>query len=276
MRRLARAGFASKAFVYAVVATLAIGEALGVVGFSPTDTRGAIVRIGEGLLGRGIVLALAAGFVGLGIWFVVEAAWNPRPSSNPIVGAVSRLGQVGGGLGNLGLAAWAAEYALASASAAPSDALLESTTAEFLATAYGSVLVSIAAAILIVVGVRQIHVGAARVFESWLEVERMRPAVRRWGGRLATAGFCTQGLLFTSIGVSLAAAVAAQRAGQAEGFAGVLRAIAALPYGSALLAATGVGLLAYAGFAVIESAYKRMEPRGLGSSAVRPPARRRP
>jgi hypothetical protein len=258
-RHFARAGFASKALVYAVVAALAIGAALGWVG-TPTDTRGAIVRIGEGLAGRGVVLALAAGFLGLGAWFVIEAAWNPRPRPDGIVGAVSRVGQAGGGVGYIALSAWAARYALASASAEPSDALVEDATASFLATSYGAVAVYVAALVLAIVGLRQIHVGATRAFERWLDLDRMRPVLRRWGGRLGSIGFCTQGLLFTSIAASLATAAILQRSGKASGFDGVLRAIAGLPYGRVLLGLVGVGLLAYAAFALIEGAYKRMSP----------------
>jgi hypothetical protein len=111
-----------------------------------------------------------------------------------------------------------------------------------------------------VVGIRQIRIGALRVFESWLVLQRMRPALRRWGGRLGTIGYCTQGAIFTLVGLSLAAAVVEQQASAAKGFDGVLSAIAHVPYGEVPLAAAGFGLLAYAAFAVVEGKYKKMNP----------------
>jgi hypothetical protein len=94
-----------------------------------------------------------------------------------------------------------------------------------------------------------------------MALERMRPAVRRWGARLGAVGFCTQGLLFTLIGCSLVAAVVDRQASDAKGFDGVLGAIEALPHGRIALGIAGAGLLAYAAFAVIEGTYKRMAPR---------------
>jgi hypothetical protein len=261
VRRAARLGFASKALVYAVVATLTIGAALGLVGFDPTDTRGALVRIGRGIAGRGLVLAIAIGFLGLALWFVVEAAWNPRPKGSALIGAVSRAGQAGGGLGYLGLAIWAARYAIFGHFAVTSDAVVKAVTARLLTTGYGVALVSVAAVVMLVVGLRQIRIGGGRRFESWMALERMPPAVRRWSGRLGTVGFCTQGLVLALVGCSLAAAVIDHQATDARGFDGVLGAIGAMPYGRVALALAGSGLLAYAAFAAFEGRYKRMQPR---------------
>jgi hypothetical protein len=260
-RRLARLGFVCKAVAYAVVAALTIGAALGLVGFDPTDTRGALIRIGRGIAGRGLVLLLATGFLGLAIWFVVEAAWNPRPGSRGLWSVVSRLGQAGGGIGYLALAIWAGQYAILAESAVASDAVVKAVTADLLATRYGVVLVLVAAMVMLIVGLRQIRVGVGRGFESWLALDRMRPAVRRWGARLGTVGFSTQGAVFTLVGLSLGAAVVDRRASDAKGFDGVLGAIGGLPYGRVALGLAGLGLLAYAAFAVVEGRYKRMNPR---------------
>jgi hypothetical protein len=259
-RRLARLGFASKATVYAVVATLAMGAAAGVVRVDPTDTRGAIVHIGQGVLGRGIVFVLAAGFLGLALWFVVEAAWNPRPSANAVIGAVSRIGQAMGGLGYVGLGIWAAEFALYGGDTRTSNTVVQRLTAESLQTTHGRVLLLVAAAVVVVVGVRQIRIGAKRIFESWLALRRMKPRVRRLAAQLGTFGFCTQGTILTFIGISLAVAVFEQQSSEAAGFDGVLRGIAAMPYGKVVLAIVGFALLSYAAFAVFEGKCKRMNP----------------
>ena len=260
MRRAGRVGFASKAIVYFVVAALAIGAALGLVGFDPTDTRGALVRIGQGIFGRGLVLALSAGLLGLGLWFIVEAAWNPRPGGKALVGAVSRIGQAGGGIGYLAMAGWAAHHVIFRDPTQSSDALLKSSVAGLLGDPLGVVLISAAAAITLIVGLRQIYIGAFRVFESWLMLDRMRPALRRLAPRLGVVGFCTQGLLFTFIGGSLAVAVYEEQASDAKGFDGVLQTIGAMPYGHVALGAAGLGLLCYAAFAIVEGRFKRMNP----------------
>jgi hypothetical protein len=75
------------------------------------------------------------------------------------------------------------------------------------------------------------------------------------------AGFATQGLVFALVGLFFAQAALERDPGEATGFDGALQVIARQPLGMALLAATAVGLLAYAAYAFIEGAHRRMGGR---------------
>jgi hypothetical protein len=266
-QRLGRLGFHAKALVYGMVAVLAFRAALGLRGGRTTDTRGAIAEIAEGRFGTALVMLLAIAFAGLGLWFVIDGAADPLRLRRGRWGIVTRTGQALGGLGYLALAAWAAHLALTHERATSSDALTRSWTGRALELPLGPVLVALAGAVVLVIGLRQMWMGASHGFESSLDFSRLHPVLRRWSKRLGLAGFCTQGAVFAAMGTFLVQAAIENDAREATGFDGALAWLARQTYGRALLVVAAIGLLAYAAFAVIEGACKRMDPV---SGATRP------
>jgi hypothetical protein len=271
-QRLGRIGFQAKALVYGVVAVLALRAALGLRGGRTTDTRGAIAEIAEGRFGTALVMLLAVAFAGLGAWFVLDGATDPLRHRRGRFGFVTRTGQAFGGFGYLALAVWAAQHALGNERATSSNALTQSWTARALELPLGPLLVAMAGAVVLVVGLRQVWIGASHGFEASLDLSGMHPFVRHWAKTLGLLGFCTQGAVFGAVGTFLVQAAIQNDAREATGFDGALAWLARQMYGKAMLVTAAVGLLAYAAFAMIEGACKRMERVGPPPPGDTPPS----
>ncbi|WP_242346521.1 DUF1206 domain-containing protein [Anaeromyxobacter terrae] len=262
VQALARAGFAAKGAVYAVIGTLALRLALG-EGGRATDSKGAIATLAHAPLGGALVGALAIGLVGLALWFVIEAIADPGGQRRRGAWAIlSRVGQGIGGLGYASLALAAVRLATGGGAGRSGNAAARSWTARALELPAGRVLVLAGAGIVIFVGARQIWTGLGRKFLRHLDLARAGPWVRRWGATLGAVGFTTQGVVFTLVGLFFAQAALERAPREATGFDGALATLAhQRPYGAALLAAAALGLLAYAAFAFVEGRYRRLSAR---------------
>jgi hypothetical protein len=258
VRALARAGHAAKAVVYALIGGLALQLALGGAGRA-TDSRGAIATLGRAPHGRALVLVLAVGLAGMALWMIVEAVGDPRRTRRSgLLAAASRVGEVIGGLGYLALAYAAVRLAFGGGAGPSGDAQAQSWTARALQLPAGRWLVLAGAAIVVIVGVRQIRKGVTRKFLEHLDLSRARGRLARWAAPLGVAGLSAQGAVFTLVGVFFAVAAIRHDAQEATGFDGALAAIARQPSGMALLGVVALGLLAYAAFSAVEARLKRL------------------
>lgn len=261
VRKLARAGYYAKAFVYAVIGTLAVRVAIG-TGGKTTDSRGAIATAAQAPFGKILVVALAAGLAGLALWNVVEAVGDPeRRRRDGAWALLSRVGQLGAGLAYGSLALAALRMALGDGRGPSGEQSAEAWTARALALPAGRWIVLAGAAVALFVGGRQIWVGVRRKFLEKLDTAAMGARLRRWSERLGAAGFTAQGTVFAVVGVFFAFAAIRRSPGEATGFDGALARIAAQPWGMALLFAVAVGLLAFAAFAVVEGRHRRLGRR---------------
>jgi Domain of Unknown Function (DUF1206) len=236
---------------------LALGE-----GGRTTDSKGAIATIAHGPLGGVLVVALAVGLVGMALWFEVQAIADPdREWRRGPWAVVARVGQGLAGLGYASLAVAAVRLAFGESAGPGGDAAARSWTARVLALPAGRVLVVVGAAIVLVVGARQIWNGVGRKFLKHVDLVRAGARVRRWAARLGVVGFTTQGIVFVLVGLFFAQAALERDPREATGFDGALATLARQPFGSALLAVAALGLLAYAAFALVEGRFRRIGGR---------------
>jgi hypothetical protein len=257
LQRAARAGFFAKAVVYGTIALLALGLALG-WGGAATDTRGALGAIAREPLGRALVAVLTVGVAALGLWLVLEAIADPDRSRRGALGGVMRAGEALAGLAYGSLAYWGARLVLGAGGAPTGNAAARSLTARVLEAPLGPVWVALAGALVAFVGLRQIRNGVRRTFEESLDLGRMSPRERRWATRLGVPGFTAQGAVFALVGVFLVQAALERQPHEATGFDGALLVLARHPFGPALLGVTALGLLAYAAYALLEGAHRRL------------------
>jgi hypothetical protein len=258
---LARAGYLAKACVYAVIGGLALRLALG-EGGRTTDSRGAIATLSRAPLGKALVLLLAVGLAGMALWMIVEAIGDPeRTRRSGFLAAASRIGQAIAGLGYVALAIAAVRVSFGGDAGRGGDAEAQSWTARALQLPAGRWLVLAGAAIVVIVGVRQIRSGVRRKFLEKLDLAAMGARLRRWTDRLGVAGLSAQGVVFVLVGLFFAAAALRQDPSEATGFDGALAAISRQPSGMALLGAVAVGLLAFAAFSAIEGRHRRLGRR---------------
>ena len=90
IERLARLGYACKAFIYAVVGVLAAAASLN-LGGGITDTRGALRVILSHTLGNTVLFVLAAGLCGYTVWRLLDAFFDPDRRGTSFKGLVIRI-----------------------------------------------------------------------------------------------------------------------------------------------------------------------------------------
>jgi hypothetical protein len=278
---VARAGFVAKAALYGVIGVHALRAALR-RGGATLDVKGALERITDGRLGNVAVAAAGLGIAGLGFWFVLEAIVNPWRQRGAW-GTASRIGQAIGGLAYAALGALGLRLAFGEAGGPDGDALAQSGVAEAFRFPGGPALAVLAGAVIVGVGLRQMHLGLSGRFLETVDLSPAAPALRRLAARAGAFGFAVQGSLFALVGIFLVQAVLEHEPREATGTGGALNVLAGKPHGTVLLGVAALGLLSYALYAGIEGACKRLPgPRrtsgpAMASSAVRaPPGRGAP
>ena len=256
-RRVARLGFASKAVVYGVIATLALALAAG-RGGRATDAGGAITVLARAPWGRALVALLAGGLACHALWFLLGGLADPGRHRRDAWGLVERAGRlVAAAL--YGFLAWrAVDLAIGGAARPSGDAQARSWTAQALALPAGNLLVAVGGAILLVVGARQIWRGWRCRTEGNLRTGQMGPQLRRWAPRLGLAGLASQGTLVLLVGLFLLQAALLRDPDEATGLDGALRWLAQQAFGTVLLFAAALGLLAFAAWTAIEARYRSL------------------
>lgn len=256
----ARIGYAAKGVVYSVLGVLSLLTAFGDSDGRLTDSKGAIKAIGEQPFGVFLLWATAAGLLCYALWRGVCAALDPEHKGSDGKGVVKRIGYGIISVLHLGLAFYAAGLAYGGQSS-KSDGT-RGWVSSVLALPLGRVLVGLAGAIIVGVGIAEV-VKAVRgkVGHQYANAPldaRLCRAVRR----LSRVGVFARGLVFPVIGVSLLTAAWRENAGDAENFGQALGEFARQPYGMWLLSFVATGLLAYAMHLFFVARYGHLpEPR---------------
>ena len=135
--RVARAGYAARGVVYALVGLLAVQTAFGAR--SATDTRGALQDVAR--QSTALLWLLAAGLFGYALWRIVQGFLDREHKGTDVKGLAHRRGPVGTGLlyGSLALAA--VRHALGAAPA-PGGSDYQEWTARLMSQPFGRWLVA--------------------------------------------------------------------------------------------------------------------------------------
>jgi hypothetical protein len=242
---LARLGYASKAFIYAVVGLLAGAAALN-HGGAVTDTRGALRVILSHPFGNTVLFILAAGLCGYAVWRVLYALLDPQRHGTGFKALVTRIGYLMRGLvyGGLGLEAFRLARGLRASQG--TDTTVRLWTAKVMALPMGDWLVGIAGAITAVYGVSEIVDALRGTDAEHKDLSSVAPGRRRMLDRICRFGIAARALIIVVLGVLLVRAALLHDPGTATGVRGSILNLAGAGPGTWLLGLTAVGLLAYA------------------------------
>ncbi|MBE9155438.1 DUF1206 domain-containing protein [Nodosilinea sp. LEGE 06152] len=260
MEGLARAGFAAKGIVYALVGILAAQAALG-SGGQTTDTQGVLPTIVAQPFGKVLLSLVAIGLLGYALWRFVEAIADPEHKGHDIKGLLQRCSYAGNGLIYAGLALTAAQIALGSGSASDSDAASRDWTARLLAQPFGQWLVGTIGALFIGLGVYQFYRAYKATFKRQLKLREMSSTEEKWITRTGRFGFAARGVVFAIIGFFFIQAARQSNPDQALGLGGALGSLQQQPYGAWVLGVVALGLLAYGIYFVVQARYRYIGAR---------------
>ena len=234
-----RLGFAARGLLYIIIAVLLLRTGRA------EDPEGALDYLADGG-GRIMLFLIAAGFIAYGIWRMSDALFNIEGHESSGKGMRQRLGAAGSGIVHL-LLAWQAIRLIrgaASAGGGGSQGGVETA----LALPGGQLLLILAGALLIGVGIFQLVKAAKAEFLRHLEPRIARQDWAKWTGRI---GYAARGLVFAISGYFLLQAGLDDRASKAGGIEEALEWLSD-PWNMVV----GLGLLAFGLYSLIEARFR--------------------
>lgn len=249
---LARLGLGARSVVWLVIGLLLLSVALG--GSEQTDQGGAMRAVAEQPFGTALLVVLAVGFFGHGLWRLLTAAVGHRHESDPKKKWGQRALSLVKGLVYVSLGVATVRFLLDGSSTDQT----QSRTAELLAAPFGRTLVGVLGLVVVGVGVAMAVKGIKHDHAKDLETHRMPAGLRGPAVTIGVVGLIGRGAVFALIGVFLVRAAVLVDPAEAKGLDAVLKTVAAQSYGKVLLALAVVGVLAYAAWSSVETLYKRL------------------
>lgn len=240
MTALTRVGFAARGLLYIVIAWLVFRSGRS------EDPSGALAELGKGGGGDVLMLAMAAGFVGYGLWRLADAALDIEGHGPGAKGAGGRIAAAGSGIIYSALALQS--FRLMDSPGVDSGDGAEETARTTLALPGGPLLLAIAGAILIGAGLYQLVKAYRCSF-----CDRLDPAVAnlpwlRWMGR---GGYAARGVIFIVSGFFILRAGLDSRASEAGGMEEALRWL-----DSPIDLLVAAGLLLFGLFSLVEARFR--------------------
>jgi hypothetical protein len=255
VERLARVGYGAKAVLYVTVGYLAAEAGLG-QGGRVTDTEGALRIVHQASYGQAMLLVIAAGLCGYGVWRLVEAILDPERRGTAPKSIAVRLGFAFRGLfhGALGITAF--RLALGDGSGGSGNQPRRWTERAFDLPG-GEILVGLAGAWMAGYGVYQFYRAATPKMRRHLQLSELPERLRRWVLGVSRFGIAARGVVFCLIGFFLARAALSHDAGEAGGIRESLRALSELGRWPFVLVA--FGLIAYGVYELVNARYRRIK-----------------
>lgn len=250
---LARAGIFTKGVLYMVVGWLAATAAFG-AGGRLTGSDGALLAVLRQPYGRVLLLVAAIGLFGYACWRITQAIADPDGDGTSAKGLALRASYVlrGGVYAALGWQALRVQRGLSVDSGGESDA-----ADALFALPFGEW-------VLAIVGLGLIGYAAYEAWSAWscrlprdLDTRRLRAEAGDWAIAVSRFGLAARAVVFAVIGFTAIRAGISGSASDLEATGGALR-ILSLQQGDAgrwILAAVGLGLIAYGFYQLVHSRY---------------------
>ncbi|HJK91390.1 MAG TPA: DUF1206 domain-containing protein [Polyangiaceae bacterium LLY-WYZ-15_(1-7)] len=252
---LARAGYATKGVVYALIGGLALQAAIG-RGGHVGGSRDAVREIGSQPFGKALLMLTAIGLFGYALWRFIQAALDPERKGTDATGLMQRTGYAASGAVHAMLGVTAVQLILGASGGGSSR---KTWLAELMAVdTIGPMLIGASGVCILGYAGFQVYVGWTTKFEDALETGRMS----RPGEKAATAfgrvGLMARGVVLAVIGGFVLESAATQDPGAAKSVAGALSEIASQSHGVLLLIGISAGLLAYATHQLVLARYRQI------------------
>jgi hypothetical protein len=248
VRALARFGLACRGVVYVALALLAAEIAAGRPS-GPADTSGALQSIARQPLGRLLMIGIVVGFGALGALEAMNASRSREPAGDRLVAA-------GKALVYAGIAGTAVAVALHEPVHNGNQEVVD-VTALVMQAAGGRLLVGAAGLGIGVAGVVLFVRGLRKSYDREVDLGSASPGMRRIVETLGVVGMSARGAIFALAGSFVVQAAVTFDPRDAKGIDGILKSLAAEPFGSLLLALMAGGLAAFGVFSLIEVRYAR-------------------
>jgi len=249
---LSRAGFVARGLVYGIIGLLAFDLVIG-HGGKITNQQGALRTVEQQSFGHVLLALLAIGLGGYAMWRLFRAALgHGREGADH---GIERLGALGSGIVYAIMCAIAVQILTGPGT---SGGNAKKTASDVFGWPAGRWLVGLAGVVLAGVAVYQFIRGVRKKFLDDSKVEQIPDAVEPWFTVLGMIGHIARAVIFGLVSVFLIKAAYDYKANEAIGLDGALAKLYDGAYGSWLLGAVALGLIAFACFSLVEARYRRI------------------
>jgi hypothetical protein len=255
----ARIGYLARAAVYASVGAMALLAALSLT----PSAKGAVAALEawrDWPLGVAFLWLIGIGLWAFAGWRLLAAGLDLEGCGRSAKGAACRIGQAASALtyGGLAVSTFGLLDALEDLGETDDQAATRRAVDQALEMPFGDLLVIAAGLLILGCAVADLVRAAVERFGRRLDSDRK---TRAWAVALARYGYGARGVALAPIGALLVTAGLDARASQARGLGGALQMLGEAPFGQAILALTGIGLIAFGAFAVAEALLLRLNVR---------------
>jgi len=254
-----RFGFVVRGVIYLVMGVIALRLAFGIRGAAMSQM-GAIATIGHQPFGIVLLVSVGVGLAGYSLWSAVCAILDPLHEGHSIGGLINRAGFASSAIAYAALLVVTMRFIMGSHSHGTTSYIW---IKQLLARPYGAWLVGISGLAGIAGAVLgEIVPGMRGSFQENLDLARRSRSEHSWAMRMGRIGIITRGIVFAIIGVYLVAAAFHANPHHQTGTDGALLGLARQPFGLALLAGAGVGLIIFGVFSMLCARWWRMRAGG--------------
>jgi hypothetical protein len=250
--KIAQAGLISKGIVYILLGVLGFMAAFEIGGQSNNDTNKATVFRSVKEFPGGIILLilLAAGLICYSIWRGVQTFSNSHEQNN----WTKRVRYFFSGLVYLSFAVTAIQMTFHDRG--DSEHKNQYWISEMLSHSYGQLLIGAAALILAGIGIYQIYYGLSEKYKNHVQELNLHSKGSSLMLRAGKIGYLSRGVVWLVIAYLLMLAALHKNSSEAGDMGKAFGFIEDSSFGSYLLAALGVGLIAYGIFNFIRARFE--------------------
>ncbi|MFC6998141.1 DUF1206 domain-containing protein [Rufibacter roseus] len=254
IKNIAKLGYAAKGIVYFITGALTAAYALNMGGKKSSSTE-SLQFINTLTGGKFLLGVIGTGLLCYSVWRIIMAVRDTEEEGTSAKGTGKRIAFAFSGLlyGSLAFASFKYISGTGSSSNGSNE---KAITSKLLDLPFGKWLVILVGLITIGNGIYQIIKGVSGKYMkdiSGLEADK-RNALRKAG----KVGFISRGIVFSIIGFLFVKAGWLHSASTAEGTSGAFSFLQTWPYGSWLLAAVAIGLMAYGFFMFVQAKYSNI------------------
>lgn len=249
---LARFGYVARAAVYVLVAALALFSSFG---SEETSSEGALSSLLGQPFGQLALAAIAIGLLGHVAWRLAQSLLNADDHDRDVMGYGARAGQLLSAFTHGALAFTAAQLALGNGGGSGGDSE-EGLVAAVLQLPFGNILVGIVGLGIVAAGFGQFFYGFSGKFKKRL---RLPPSHDKLLSAVCIYGLAARGVIFAILGGFVIFAALTVNPDQAGSLPEALDWVLGLPFGSQLYGLVALGLLAFAGYCLIQAVYRHVE-----------------